>query len=392
MSVDTRPNPAAAAASPSIADVLAGYRNHGPGFDTVRLVAASAVVLHHSLGIAIDVVRDDPIYQFSGGYTHLGLLSVAVFFAISGFLVTPGLRKNGNILEYLSRRFMRIMPLLVLVVVFAALVLGPMLTTLSVSDYFANDKTWSYLRNITTSLQLELPGVTNHLGKSGINNPLWTLRFEWLCYLIVAVASVGLLLRNRVMFLIAWAGVVLAYPFVFSFPEAETPIGQAGVLMYLFSYFGAGMVISLFSDRIRWSPAILACAVVALLLVLNFGAAHLLAPFFVAYIAVGFGLVRMPWSPLLAKADLSYGMYLTHALVLTLLMHVHTFENPFALFAACLPITLMVAWLTWTFVEKPALKHKSLPAKWCRSILQRVPLGSRLLVLLEPNLGVRQFS
>lgn len=124
-----------------IAEVLARYGNHGPGFDTVRLLAASAVALHHSLFIAMDPVRDDQIYRFSAGYTHLGLLSVAVFFAISGFLVTPGLLKSRSVLEFLSRRFMRIMPLLVLVVLFAAFILRPVLTTEPLTDYFANRDT-----------------------------------------------------------------------------------------------------------------------------------------------------------------------------------------------------------------------------------------------------------
>lgn len=102
--------------------------------------------------------------------------------------------------------------------------------------------------------------------------------------------------------------------------------------------------------------------------------------------------MKIPWSTFLAKGDLSYGTNLTHDLVLTVLTKIHVFVNPFALFAACLPVTLMVAWLTWTFVEKPALRQKSLPAKWARAVLQKAPLGSRLLVPLEPKLGAGQYT
>ena len=57
----------------------------GPGFDEVRLAAAITVLLH---------------LAFSGGFLHFGLLAVLVFFAISGFLVAPGLVRSGKVIDY----------------------------------------------------------------------------------------------------------------------------------------------------------------------------------------------------------------------------------------------------------------------------------------------------
>lgn len=300
-------------------------------------------------------------------------------------MVTPGLVKSGNILEYLSRRFMRIMPLLVVVVVSTAFILGPILTDLPVLEYFSRPNTWLYLKNITTSLQLNLPGVTNHHGASGINNPLWTLRYEWICYFIVAIASIALALRNRLAFALAWVAVIIAYPILFGFTGVEEGSGQLKMLLLLFGFFGAGTLIALYSKKILWSRSLMILAAILLVLVFYFQIAQLFAPFLVSYLAVGIGLIKMPWSRFLERADLSYGMYLTHALVLTTLMHFYSFQNPLALFAVCMPIALIVAWLTWTIVEKPALEHKSLPALLVRSALQRLPLGPKLLRLLEPR-------
>ncbi|MEQ8409954.1 MAG: acyltransferase [Erythrobacter sp.] len=371
------------ASSPTFRHILDSQGNRGPGFDTVRLLAASAVALHHSLGIQIDAVKDDLLFQFSHGYTHLGLLAVAVFFAISGFLVTPGLIKSGNVLEYLSRRFMRIMPLLFVVVLATALILGPLLSSLSLREYFASGETWSYLRNVTTSLQLRLPGVTNHIGTNSINNPLWTLRYEWLCYILIAFASMALILRHRLLFVLAWAAALLAYPLLYGFDEAEGK-GSLGTLMYLFGYFGAGAVLSLYAEKVRWSPALLWASFAAITVTFYLDWSHLIAPVLITYFVIGLGLVRMPWSAFLQRADLSYGVYLTHALVLTVLMNLYGFENPIALFAVCMPVTLTIAWLTWTFIEEPALKLKSLPAELTRSLLYRIPFGTVLLYWLEP--------
>ena len=42
----------------SLRNAYEAVGNRGPGFEMLRLVAASAVVLHHSLKIEYDIVRD----------------------------------------------------------------------------------------------------------------------------------------------------------------------------------------------------------------------------------------------------------------------------------------------------------------------------------------------
>ncbi len=346
--------------------------NHGPGFDTLRLVAATAVIFHHALAIQFDKVRDDYLFGFSGGYTHTGLLAVSVFFALSGYLVVPGLAKGGDVLEYLSRRFMRIMPLLVVVVAVTALVIGPLITALPLRAYFASAQTWHYLKNMTTSLSLQLPGVTGFNGSNSVNGSLWTLRFEWYCYLVLAAASLLGIMRNRSIMLLAWLGAVTVMLGLYGrIPEGvEKP--HLYVLLSLFSYFGAGSLMYLFGDRIRVSWPLGIAAFVALMAAWHFGLGYALAPALTAYLVVCIGLVRFPWSPLLAKADLSYGVYLTHAVILTILTNIQPFTSAFALFWAGLVVTYATAWLTWTYLEKPALEHKSVPARMAKGVLGRL--------------------
>lgn len=350
---------------PTIKQQLARNGNRGPGFDTLRLVAAIAVMLHHAFGLEYDLVADDFLHHWSKGYTHLGLFAVSIFFCISGFLVTPGLVRNGDIIGYFSRRFMRIMPLLAVVVIITAFVLGPMLTNLALADYFSSGTTWLYLKNITTSLSLELPGVVPYDGTGNVNNPLWTLRFEWLCYIAIALAMMLGLLKRRWLFLALWLVAMVAGP----------GLGYAlpgGPILLLFSYFGAGALIYLFADIIRWNRWLLAIAIAVLIAALRTQAAPLLSPPLTALIVVGLGLIRFPWSNPLAKVDLSYGVYLTHAVVLVVLMEVHPFTSWIALFVACLICTLCVALATWTFIERPALNHKNWPEQLARMLLAKI--------------------
>lgn len=374
----------------TVREALLRHGNRGPGFDTVRLVAASAVMLHHALNLEIDIVRDDVLFQFSGGYTHLGLLAVAVFFAISGFLVTPGILKTGNVIDYLSRRLVRIMPLLIMVVTITALVIGPILTELTLSEYFSSPTTWSYFINITTSLRLELPGVFNSDGGSEVNSPLWTLRYEWLCYFIVALSCLFLGLKKRAAFAISWAASIFLYPVFYGFTEASASASQLQTLLYLFGYFGAGVVICLYADVLRWSAMMMVVAGCLLLVALYLNVGYFCAPALVSYLAVAFGLMKMPWSQVLSRADLSYGVYLMHSLVLLVLLSFFSFQSALSLFLACLPISFFLAYLSWTFVEKPALAYKHLPAALTRNVIARMPFGSALLSFLQGEVQQRR--
>src|ERR1700730_3749205 len=110
----------------------------GPGFDQMRLVAATIVLLHHCRGIQYPKIQIDPLYHYSGGYMDFGRFAVVIFFAISGFLVTPGLVRSGSVLDYAVNRTARIFPGLIVNVVLTMLVLGPILTTHSLTSYFTD--------------------------------------------------------------------------------------------------------------------------------------------------------------------------------------------------------------------------------------------------------------
>ncbi|HQS96783.1 MAG: hypothetical protein B7X90_07080 [Novosphingobium sp. 17-62-19] len=303
----------------SIGGAFALNNNRGPGFDTVRILAASCVVFHHSLAIKYDIVAVDHINHFSHGYTNLGFLSVCVFFALSGFLVTPGLIKTGDIVGYLSRRLMRIMPLLLVVVAFTALVVGPLTSSLPIDVYYSDEATWRYFRNLTTWLSLQLPGVADYDGGDTINGPMWTLHYEWICYLLLALLQFFAIVRKRQLFLTIWLVSVAVSAFVF-FVDGPSE-ARLLRLFELTSYFGAGALIFLYRDRLPWSWGIMALTLALLIGALTVNLGVILAPALVAYLVVGMGMAQFPWARLLSKGDVSYGIYLTHSVVFVLIMH-----------------------------------------------------------------------
>jgi peptidoglycan/LPS O-acetylase OafA/YrhL len=365
----------------TIGAAFAKNGNRGPGFDTVRICAASAVVFHHSLAIKYNIVAVDWINAFSGGYTNLGFLSVSVFFVLSGFLVTPGLTRSGDVLEYLSRRFMRIMPLLFVVVATTALVIGPMVSDLPPNEYFTRRAPWLYFRNLVTWLSLHLPGVTDYDGGNTINGPMWTLHYEWLCYITLAVLQLLAVTRKRSVFLALWLLMTLAAALIY-FRLVPTGPFRLLRLTELYSYFGAGSLIYLYRDKLPWSWPLMGATFCALLAALWLGIGVFAAPALIGYLVVGMGLARFPWQRHLAKADLSYGIYLTHSVAFLVIMHFLPVTEPIVLFVLGWSLACLTAILTWNFIESPALRHKDVPARLVRTII-----GSRLAGLLKSGVA-----
>ena len=182
-----------------------------------------------------------------------------------------------------------------------------------------------------------------------------------MCYLLLAgLAFVGAL-KNRWIFLAIYVTALLLMIFGIGPIPADEPRGRLFMFLFLFGYFGAGVLIYLFNDRIPWSGLLMSVALVALIIAYATGIGYLLGPFLTAYLVVGLGLIKFSETPLTTGVDLSYGVYLTHSVILMMLLNIYPFENWWAVFALCLPLSYLTAFLTWKLVEAPALKHKELP-------------------------------
>ncbi len=370
---DSETGPGRSTGFQSLASAYARVGGHAPGFDTLRLLAASAVVLHHSLALTHDIVADDWLFAFSHGYTTVGFLAIAVFFCISGFLVTPGLAANGDVIGYLARRFMRLAPLLVVVVVLTVLVVGPLATQLTLDAYFADPRSWLYLKNITTSLSLELPGVVMQDGGNRVNGALWTLRYEVLCYLVLAVLALARLLAKRWAVLALWLGASALT--VATYGGQGTSITQLHTLAHLFAYFGAGVLLWLWRTRVPASPLLFFAATALLGAAWAVGAGALLGPLLTAYCVAGLGLVRYPWSARLSRTDMSYGIYLWHGPAMALVLAWWVPGHAPGLFLGTMAMTVPLALASWLLVEKPALARKAWPAQIARTLLARLGMA-----------------
>lgn len=331
----------------------------------VRLVAAYAVLFSHSFALL-----GLPQPQVAPG-VDLGVFAVLVFFVISGYLVWISWERASSPASYAANRFLRIYPALAVNVLVTAIVLGPMLTTLSFDRYFGGAHFWQFLiDNLKPwGFYLHLPGVfeSNPFPRT-VNGSLWTISYEILMYAIVF--GVGLLGAARKPAL-AWAVFALfaAMHVLLAIEGRWATLGIRGEANYMgfrFDYLGllapffwSGALYAIHRHRIRLRGWIAALAAAAMLAASTSSAfvpvAWVALPYLVLYVGFAPPLQRMPES----RNDYSYGVYLYAWPVQQVVVSFGMSPDQWALSLALTTVlTFALAMLSWHFVEARALALK----------------------------------
>ena len=334
-------------------------------FDALRLVAAAAVVFSHSFLIAEGTQDHEPLIWLTGNQSILGLVGVFVFFAISGFLVTQSFEQTGDAWRFLAKRALRIFPGLFVATVLSAFVLAPVVTTLSTGTYLTNPAPWEYVLGNTLLDQTvhELPGVmfvNNPVGLE-INGSLWTLRLEFLMYLMVLVLGVLRLLTVPVALLLVAFGMACLH---FNMLDELEKWGWFFQLLsgwgWLVAFFAAGMVLYKLRHTGIFDGRIALMAFAGLILSVPLHQFLLLFPLFGCYLALWLALTpRLPVIRAARFGDLSYGIYIygwpaEQGAIWLLGGHAAWWQ----VFLIALPAAAALAFLSWHLVERPALRLK----------------------------------
>jgi peptidoglycan/LPS O-acetylase OafA/YrhL len=343
--------------TPRLTDILAPDANN---FGLLRLIAALAVVVSHSVHLAGAPITAEPLAEATG--FSLGTHAVHMFFTISGVLIAASLVRSSSLWTYLESRALRLLPGLIVCVLLTALVAGPLLSTTPLLAYFRDGALWKYI-GVTLGLitaNAPLPGLfaTNPV-PDVVNLPLWTLKYEAMCYVGLAVLGITGLMRFPRLVTMALVPLLLAWVAVAAFPEKLHVGSTAESFLRLAFSFGLGTLAFVWREKLvlHWYGVAIALFGVALLL-----GTPLQAPatqVFVAYLTLW--AASLPLGGLLAlprKNDLSYGVYIYDWVIAqSLLVLVPGLSQP-VLVSATLALLLPVAALSWFYIEKPALGWK----------------------------------
>jgi peptidoglycan/LPS O-acetylase OafA/YrhL len=332
----------------------------------MRLLAASMVVLGHSFvltGAAPPVLLGTPIH----------VLAVRIFFVVSGYLVCGSWGRDPNLLRYLMRRALRIMPALAAVVVLCAGVLGPAMTSLPLADYLRHPLTADYLWNLALAPRFALPGVFDD-GRAftSVNGSLWSLPVEVAMYLLLPLYA-----RRGLVPVVALLAVPAAVAFNVVWPDQVQPVVYATSIPFGLRFaadfvLGAGVRVWRLERFLSMQAALVALAAA------QAGSASPVAGALIGagalpYAVLAFGLAPRPLLGALdRRADLSYGIYLWGGPVQQAAL---SLVGPGAGWAgltlAAAPAIAGLAALSWFAVERPALRWK--PGGQATAVTGRIP-------------------
>jgi peptidoglycan/LPS O-acetylase OafA/YrhL len=349
-------------------DEVGGF---GPGFDTVRLVLCYEVLVWHCWVIW----AGSPLPGKASLAWMPFELMVPMFFALSGFLVA-GSSLRLAVPQFLLNRFLRILPALFAAVLLAALVIGPLLTTLPLADYVSDRRFATYFLNSIGIIRYPLPGVFESAPVgNAVNGSLWTVPWEIGCYMVMAMLMLLGLARRGSVFLalaVGWLAASWAYGLMFG-PEAPGLFHKLARFFLtsagarLIPYFMAGAALYHFRGRVPWDARIAALcglAIVAGSLLLDgtawtgTSALALLALPVCAYLVPYLGLARLPRPPGFRGGDYSYGVYVCHFPIVQALNQLLAPGHWGVLLAAAfLPVTLF-AMASWHVIEAPVLAQR----------------------------------
>lgn len=337
-----------------LSDRSAGRDNN---LNLLRLLAAVCVMISHSFPISHGVGTPEPLSHTTGA--SLGSHAVTVFFIISGFLVTASFMNSRTLWQWTMARVFRIFPGLLAVLALAALVIGPVATSLPLAEYFQTPQTWLYVPlNIKLfAMKYGLPGVfSGNPYPEAVNGSLWSLRFEVECYVLLAIGGLCGVIKRP-----AWAVAILVLAFLLQIEavrETATFIApdHLSTLFRLGSAFAIGSAAWVLRERILLDWRIL-------VLLATFAAfAKPTAAFQGALLfALAYGVAWFAYVPdgrirqFNRLGDYSYGTYLFAFPVQQLIAWRMPELDWFQSLPPALALTGFLAIASWHLVEKPGI-------------------------------------
>jgi peptidoglycan/LPS O-acetylase OafA/YrhL len=350
-------------------------------FDTLRLFFAVLVIFSHSYALGRGSNDTEPLFELTHGQITFGNVSVWSFFVISGFLIAQSWTRSPKPLKFLKRRVSRIYPGFIVAALLTAFVVVPFAADpvtrqpIAIGDFL--------LQTLRLQVFNVSPVFVHNAHSNALNGSLWSVPFEFWCYIGILLLGVTGILRWRWPVVAIFAAVI-AWHLYLSI-TGWIPGGKIlGVILgfplfwaIVLPFFLAGTLFHLFGGKALFRTPMMVAAF-ALLVASNFIPNGLLVtlPICGAYLLLG--LAYLPWlRPLnLARfGDFSYGTYLYAYPIQQLIVKYHggTME-PLKLFLLAAPASIGVGALSWFLVERHFLAHESV-LKQLRTFTGKVARG-----------------
>lgn len=335
-------------------------------FNLLRMLCALGVLLAHShlvfTGSSLNWV------VFSVRIDHL---FVAIFFAISGFLICRSLLSSQDLKRYFIARAARILPALIAIIGITVFVAGPIFTTLPLGSYFNHTETWQYLLNLNLlniHTQFTLPSVFEKAPFIGnVNASLWTLPIEVWLYAMMAMSYCLALISADIFskaspkqlwsWLVGFGTTLLLLISVFGEKATQTRDDDAGIMLIFICVFLTGALLYVARDQLT-----LKLHYAVALWLITWAAEHT-ALFIASFsLSITYSVLLIAYRPhgrirlYNRLGDYSYGTYIYGFLVQQSTLATWPQISFLAFVALSSAVTLLCALVSWHCLERPCLQ------------------------------------
>ena len=347
---------------------------HNNNFGALRLILAYAVIVSHSPEMLDGNSLREPFTALGLHFT-LGGLAVDGFFIISGYLIASSYLSSRSLIKFLTSRVLRIYPAFLVAYLICVFLVGP---TGGGSLGEVGARTWLFeLVKMISLAPPELPGAFHTLPIPALDGSMWTISYEFRCYLLVAVLGILGLLDRRKLILSLTAAFYAVDAYFSFFGTPSIPRGHLHQLVFglfgdpaltfdLTAIFMCGVCARLYREKLQFRPLLLLLSLAAL-----FALAGARSP--IPQIAIGTaGAYFLLWAAIGLKSralqsvnnsyDFSYGVYLyawpVASLVMLVAQQLHIGLAPIALTAVTAVFATLIGAASWYVIERPALGLK----------------------------------
>lgn len=336
-------------------------KSRNNNINLIQFIAAVLVIYGHAFPIATAGNSGEIIKDLTQSQYSFGNLAVAIFFIFSGYLVCGSWERSQSLYTYARNRFYRIFPELAGVIVLSVLVLGPVFTKLSLSEYFTSATTWTYFKNLLLyPLYWDLPGVfESNLYGASVNGSLWTIPYQVLLYALLGIMGVIGLLKHKKASAFVFVLFALGHFFKGALWGTRThfmlmPLSD---LMYLGMYFMAGVLAWQYREQITLNRQGAMLSITLLLLCFYLKEYFFSMAVFGTYICLYLSYCTPYRSFRLSR--LSYGVYIYGFPIQQMWTAIFGGKmNPYLNIVLSLPCVVLLAWLSDRLIERPALRLK----------------------------------
>jgi peptidoglycan/LPS O-acetylase OafA/YrhL len=172
-------------------------RNHQ--FDLLRIVFATLVLLSHASELATGDASQEPFHVLSRTPMTFGTLGVDGFFLLSGYLMVQSWLNNPELINYLRKRVLRIVPGYLVAFAFSTIVVGLVAPG---TDHFFRHLGGRFFKSIFLLSGPMTPPVFPGQPFPFANGAMYTIAYEFRCYLLIALLGLCGILRRPIFCLV----------------------------------------------------------------------------------------------------------------------------------------------------------------------------------------------